>query len=218
MARIFDPENGFFQWIGSLTDLLMLSAAWVVCSLPVVTVGPATAALYYGVVKCVRRKEPRALACFWGAFKGNLKTGALLSLMAVPLTALLLWGLWVLRMMAVQGGAGYQGVWMAYTLALVVPLGVIAWVFPLISRFESGLAQALSTAFRLSLGHLPSTAWAVLVGAILAEATVRFWYLPLWALTPGVWALLASFPMERVFRRYTPGAGEGGDEGPWYLK
>ena len=56
--QIFNPQNGFFQTIDLLFNLFMLSLIWAVLCIPVFTIGPATAALYYVLVKCIRRKEP----------------------------------------------------------------------------------------------------------------------------------------------------------------
>ena len=44
-AGIFNPENDFWRLIEKLVDLFLLSVFWLVCSLPVFTLGPATAAL-----------------------------------------------------------------------------------------------------------------------------------------------------------------------------
>ena len=57
--RVFDPENGWWAFLGRMVDLVGLSLAWAFLSLPVVTFGPATSALYYTVVKCFRQKENR---------------------------------------------------------------------------------------------------------------------------------------------------------------
>ena len=48
--RIFNPNNLFFQGCSKIFDLVVLSALWLALCLPVVTIGPATAALYYTVV------------------------------------------------------------------------------------------------------------------------------------------------------------------------
>ena len=54
MQSFFSGENFFFRATGRILDLVVLSLLWLVCSLPMVTVGPATAALYYSCVKCLR--------------------------------------------------------------------------------------------------------------------------------------------------------------------
>ena len=60
-AGIFNPENDFWRLIEKLVDLFLLSVFWLVCSLPVFTLGPATAALYRTVARCIR--GARAGAC-----------------------------------------------------------------------------------------------------------------------------------------------------------
>ena len=39
-AGIFNPENDFWRLIEKLVDLFLLSVFWLVCSLPVFTLGP----------------------------------------------------------------------------------------------------------------------------------------------------------------------------------
>ena len=47
MARnFFNPEGLVWKPLGQLGDLVMLSLLWGICSVPLVTIGPATAALY----------------------------------------------------------------------------------------------------------------------------------------------------------------------------
>ena len=41
----FNPENPFFRFTGRVLDIMVLSVLWLVCSLPIVTIGPASAAL-----------------------------------------------------------------------------------------------------------------------------------------------------------------------------
>lgn len=51
---IFNPENSIWRVTGKLVDLMILSVFWLACSLPVVTLGPASVALYHTVVQCIR--------------------------------------------------------------------------------------------------------------------------------------------------------------------
>ena len=44
---IFNPENLFFRMLSGGVDVVGLSLLWVLFSIPVVTAGPAAAALYY---------------------------------------------------------------------------------------------------------------------------------------------------------------------------
>lgn len=62
---------------------MILSLFWLACSLPVVTIGAASAALYDAPVHGIRREEAGCYRRFFRTFRRELKT-------AVP--AWLLWG------------------------------------------------------------------------------------------------------------------------------
>lgn len=60
MGEFFNPEKGIWAWLSTLVDVVGLSVLWIALCLPVVTIGPATAALYYAMVRYVRRRESGA--------------------------------------------------------------------------------------------------------------------------------------------------------------
>ena len=43
---LFDPNSAFSRGMERVWTLVVLNVLWVLCSLPVVTIGPSTAALY----------------------------------------------------------------------------------------------------------------------------------------------------------------------------
>lgn len=55
--------------------------------MPVVTIGPAAAALYYTVVKCTRRRESGAFGYYFRSFRANFKPGLWAGLIAIPAEA-----------------------------------------------------------------------------------------------------------------------------------
>ena len=131
-GRVFDPENAWWFFLGRGVDLVGLSLAWGFLCIPLVTIGPATSALYYTVVKCFRQKEKSTFTIFWRAFRGNLKQGSLATLLVLPVSALLWLGYSVMK---ANWSTPFGAVmFVAYDVALVVPLGVICWLFPQIGR------------------------------------------------------------------------------------
>ena len=108
----------------------MLSLMWALCSIPLVTLGPATAALYDAAVKILRRGEAGNIyQRFFHSFRLNFKVGALTSL-AVLAAAVLLYGLGnFLYRLALTGKAGVV-LYYAYLLLLLLPIGMISYLFP----------------------------------------------------------------------------------------
>ena len=77
---IFNPENLVFRMLSKGVDFVGLSLLWLLLCIPIVTIGPATAALYYTVVKVFRQKKEDAFRTYLKAFQENLKQGILVTL------------------------------------------------------------------------------------------------------------------------------------------
>ena len=61
MGKIFNINNPFWTFMGKLVDVVVLHFIWLVCSLPVVTFGASTTALYYALLKDQIRNFKRKL-------------------------------------------------------------------------------------------------------------------------------------------------------------
>ena len=201
MAGIFDPKNDLWGTVSAIADVCCLSLMWVIACLPVVTIGPATAALYFSASQYVRQWEVGAIRAFLRSFRRNLRQGILASLILVP-AAVLLYICWdVLAVMAGEFSGGLV-LLAAYTILLLLPVGIGLWVFPLLGRFTFSLGGLFRTAASLTMVHLPTTLAVTAVAALSLGLCVRF-LLPVFFL-PALTALAHSFLMERVFRRYAP--------------
>ena len=202
MGEFFNPEKGIWAWLSTLVDVVGVTVLWIYLCLPVVTAGPATAALYYTVVKCVRGRESGAFGECLRSFRANFKVGLKASLIVVPLFLLLLGGYRIVLWYGTRlGGVAYI-LYVAYYFALVLPAGVLCWLFPLLGRFEYQVRDLFRTALQLTIAHLPSTVILVLLTAQSAVFCLNRWW-PV-VFLPTVAMLLASLFTERVFQKYSP--------------
>ena len=198
LRRVFDPENGWWAFLGRGVDLVGLSLAWAFLCIPVLTFGPATSALYYTVVKCFRQKEKSTFTLFWRAFRGNLKQGIKATLITVPILLLLAAGYSIMK---ANWSSDFGAVmFVAYDIALVVPLGILVWLFPLLGRFDAPIKDSLKTAAMLTFRHLPSTVILVLLTVETFVSLLEKWWPVFFA--PTLWVLLESLFMERIFPKY----------------
>ncbi len=202
MGEFFNPEKGVWAWLSTLVDICGLSILWTFLCLPAVTIGPATAALYYTVVKCVRRRESGAFGYYFRSFRQNFKVGLLVGLIVIPLALLLLCGHFIVRWYGTRLGGGAYVLYVAYYFALILPAGVLCWLFPLLGRFDYGVAGLFRTALQLTVAHLPSTVVAVLLTAQTAVFCLEKWW-PV-VFMPAVAALLVSLFFETIFQRHSP--------------
>jgi uncharacterized membrane protein YesL len=200
MRKGFNPESLIWKPLGHLGDLVMLSLLWTVFCLPVVTVGPASAALYDAAVHGMRRNDEPLLERFLSTFKRELKQGVLATLPWLAIPPALFFGLDGLLRLAPSLALYPWAVLGSAVLLCFFLLCVQCWLWPTLSRFEMKLGALLTTSLRLAFGHiLRSAAMAILWGAVLW--TGLHWVFPLFV-GPGLAALLCSFLIEPVFRRY----------------
>lgn len=197
--QVFDPDNLFWRLISRGVDFVGLGLFWIALCLPIVTIGPATAALYYTVVKTFRQKEDGAFGIFWRQFVSNLKQGCLATLICLPFALLFAYGYGVMDANKLVGTQG-PVMFVAYWIVLLVPAGVVCWLFPLMARFSMGLRDLFRTAFIFALRHLPSTFVLVLLNLQLVIFTLEKWW-PIF-FTPVLGALLGSLFQEKVFLKY----------------
>ena len=205
--KIFNPDNGFWRLMSCLADLLAMSLIWLVCAATVVLLGPGTTALYDSMAKNLRRGEPGGYVRFWQSLKSNFKTacpaGILVALLGYGMVKLHGW----LYAGAVGGDSakfvGYIGFWGLF----VVVCGVAAYIFPLLSRFEFDVPSLLVTGAKLAFANPKATLLLGLLtgGSILL--CVLFW-LPGLAV-PYLWALIATFILEPIFKPYMEAQGNG---------
>ena len=99
--RFFDPEGLLWKPLGFVGELVTTSLLWGLCSIPLVTIGPATTALYDTVVHAILRKDDGLFSRFFATFRRELKTGVITTLLWVVIAALL-YGLYRLLLLWIQ--------------------------------------------------------------------------------------------------------------------
>ena len=151
--KLFSPDSKFMRAMSTLADLMLLNLAFLLCCVPVVTVGAAVTALDTVVFRLSREKGGAVLAGFFRAFRENFRAATLLWLLLVLAGGVLVLDLWLF--LVVLGWHWLMG--LPFLLLLLLVFFTAGYAFPLLSQFENGLKQTLKNAFILSLGYLPRT-------------------------------------------------------------
>lgn len=194
-------ENNLWHWLGKLPELCGLSILWLVCSLPIITLIPASVALYDAVSRNLRPDLKGVYRRFFRTFKNELLRGILISLLWGGLILLLSIGFRIL--IRSSDGSGILSVYtLVYQVSFLLPLAVLCWLIPIESRFVYPYWQLQKNALIFTVAYLPRTALLLLV---LALGVLACWYVPVLILPiPAVIALLHSIPVENVFKDYMP--------------
>ena len=196
--------------LSAVYEIIAAGLLWLLFSLPIVTMGPASTALYYAVVKCIRHERGRLWGVFWAGFRNNFRQSMrawLLYLAALLLAAV---DLYAYTHMGLRQGSPLA----AFSGVLLIPaLLTFPWMFAYISRFDNSLAGSLKFVSFLAVKNLGRS--LLLAGEVLLFALIA-WLLPqILPLIPGAFALLMSLTIEPVFRLYTADASEEGKDN-WF--
>ncbi len=198
LNRVFSPDNLLWTIVSKGVDIVGLSLVWAFLCIPVITIAPASSALYYTVVKTFRQKERGTFGIFFNSFRSCFKKGALSMLIVLPAAVLLALGYGIMKQH--WGTSAGAVMFVAYYIALVIPAGIVCWLFALMGRFEFNLTDAFRTSAQLAFRHLPSTVVVVLLSAEAVIMMLEKWWPVFFA--PAVAALLASLFFERIFPKY----------------
>lgn len=90
MRGIFNYDNPVWIFLGRIWDMIYLTLLWSVCSLPILTAGASTTALFTVALRLVRGHEAEGVTRgFFKAFKENFKQSTLIWLIVLIVGALL---------------------------------------------------------------------------------------------------------------------------------
>jgi uncharacterized membrane protein YesL len=78
--KLFNLDGPLYQFLSRLTDYLILTLLWFLLCIPVVTIFPATAAMFGVVRQWVMKKDPSITSSFFTYFKENFKQSFLMGI------------------------------------------------------------------------------------------------------------------------------------------
>ena len=163
--------------------------------------GAALTSLYYTTVKVIRRDRGYVFQEFWHSFKSNFRQATILWVIELVVLVLLAYNL-----MVVTGFV--SGIYLAMAILLVA---VYCYAFPILSRFVLKNTDIIKMSIILVIKHIYFTVPFVAIIVLSATALVLLIpYAPIVPiLLPGLAALLYSFMMEIVMKKYMPKAEDG---------
>lgn len=199
-------DSKFMRLLNRLGELVLLNLCYLLCCIPIFTIGAATTALYTVCFRFGTPREGKVVGSFFRAFWSNLGKGTVLWLLF--LAAGLVCGYCALAFFATAGGIHYA--FIPFLVLLVVDLMACGYAFPLLSQFENTVLQTLRNAAILSLGYLPRS---LCIAVLNVAPVVVMLFFPVEFMRAGpLWfflyfsaaAYLNVFLLRKVFTPYWP--------------
>lgn len=200
MKRLFNPDSFFWKCFDKMADVLGLSLLWFFLSLPVITMGAATTALYDSASRCVRGGEKGVYSRFFHTFKSSFQHSTLCALIFGGALALLVTGHRTTAALAQENPPLLVLAVVYYVLCACV-MGYLCWLFPLLSRYEYSFKGLCLTAVQFWFAHFPSTLIMAVLLEVCVEVTTQLLF-PVCFL-PACLALLDTIFVERAFKKHT---------------
>jgi uncharacterized membrane protein YesL len=191
-------DSRLYRWLEVFTNFFVLNLLWLLACVPVLTIYPATAAMFGVVRGWVRNTDTgggvvRAFfSRFVENFKQSLGVGALWTLAGV----LLILDFYVAHQMAAA-----LRIVLDFVLFVVALLYVLTWVFvfPVMVHYDTGWRGVLKNSLLLSVGQLPTTVLCLLIVVAMAGISL---FVPFALLISGSVTAYAVYRLcDRAFQR-----------------
>lgn len=200
MAKVFDYDNKVFRFMGKMVDAFFVSALFLLFSIPVVTIGASTQALYYTVHKQIKGGRGYVWQEFYSSFKDHLKTNVVLSLIFEVLVSVFAYERILLRTMLDNGAEDSMRV--MYFVVIFFQMLVVIWAvytFCYRARFVMDGKNSMKNGLLLMIGYLPTT---LLLLVSLGVAVLIVYFVPILVFfVPALLFLFYDFLLEKIFHK-----------------
>lgn len=213
--KIFDHENGFWRGMSKVADIVGLNLLFMICCLPIITIGASASAFYSNMMKLVQDEETYIIHGFFSAFKENFKKATIIWLIMFFFGAFLALDIYLVT----SAGDVFPAVfrYVIYAVTFIYAL-MLSFVFALQAKFENTVIGTIKNSLLMGIAHfLP---WGIIIvvvtylpfALLLVRLDILFFVLPLlFLLGFGVLAYINSKCFLRIFKRYIPEDEESGE-------
>ena len=157
MKNLFSIDGGFFGAMDKLANVFWLNILFLICCLPIFTIGASTTAMFYVTLKMVRNEDCYITKSFFRSFKQNFKQAT-----GIWILAMIVGGIFFADMRILQtGDMPINKIIMVIVMAMsVIYTFVMTYIFPLLAKFDNTVKNTIRNALLMSIRHFP---WTVLL-------------------------------------------------------
>lgn len=204
--HLFDYDGPLMRALVYIGELILLNLLFLLCCLPLVTIGAAVTAMYTVTFRNLNGKGSHVCRSFLSAFRANFKNATLQWLVMLAVAALLYVDFCLITQVDFAGKAFAE---VAFVCILALYLPTLVFLFPIQAYFDNTVPRTLKNAVALGLAKFPQSLLLLLLNGfplifLYCNITVFFRILPLWLLIgfSGT-AQLSSRLFRRIFRKLT---------------
>lgn len=201
MREFFNSDNWFLQFMSKVLDLILLNFLWIFFSLPVITIGASTTALYYVTLKICDNTEGYIFRSFVKAFASNLRQATISWLIFLFSGGILFldFRYWI------SYNSPLRYIIIILTITVIILYLIISLVFfPLLARFQNTLIMNFKNTFIIAIKHfLTLIPIVLLLGLVIyLNLKIPFAYFIMAIIGFSGFAQISSYIYLNIFKKY----------------
>lgn len=208
MSELFNMDNPFWRFMGKIADVIILNLLWIICCIPIITIGPATTATYYVALRLADDQDGYIFKNFFKSFKQNFRQGVIIGVIMTVIGAFFAYDLYLYRQLS---GGMIKYLSMIMLGIMILYLFALTYVFPILAKFVNSVKRTIINAFYMSIRHIVATIVMIVIAVVVIAVTI-FIFPPLIILGFGLIAFLQSYFLKRIFNFYIEKEEEVEDE------
>lgn len=181
LKGFFDPEGAFAVTVNRIGQLILLNLLWILTSLPVVTLGASSVALYTVLFRVLNGEDSHVVQQYFTAWKENFRRATGIWLILLVAIALFVFDLYF-------AGQMQSFIWRLLAVFGLQIVGMeMTFAFPLMAHYENSWRAHMANAMKIAVGNLPRMLlvwllWALPIGASLYFEEIFYALIGVWAL------------------------------------
>ena len=201
---MFSYNSKFSQIVNQIIDCFFLSIIWLISSIPVITVGASTTAVYHTVNKVFRREEGGIWKEYWRVFRRDFKRATGLWAIMVLIFAALAANFYA----AFTTGVSNENLQIALQIGAVFLTAFMAiWLqcwFPYLSRFDDPVKTILKNTMAIMMAETKVALQLLLlfVFVVAVNITLSIYIPVLTVAMPAAYMTSLNRVLEKLFARY----------------
>jgi len=162
--KLFSVDGKFLSGFNKVTDLVTLNLLWLLCCIPIVTIGASTSALYQVSIQIVEDRDSYIARSFFQAFRENFKQATIVWLCTLIVGAVLISDMFIVSHFFASSGISVI-LGLLFVICVLLFAGSL-YFFPVIAYFRNSTKKIFTNSFRLAFGRLGTTLQLFLIGLI----------------------------------------------------
>lgn len=154
--KLFNPDSRIMIFLSRVADLVILNILWLVCCVPVVTIGASTTAMYHVIRHWQKDSVSSIMRDFFQSFKEDFKQATPVYLiLLIPTAAVVMNAMLIFNPENSAAVPSYLLV--IWFISALILLFISSFVYPVMAFFADSIFKTLRNAMVLALANLPRT-------------------------------------------------------------